>query len=389
MADKNKAKAFNKKVFDSAVAHLHKKGKIKPAMLADAPIKALTDETNSILKDAIDFTITDNEVPATMLNKLRNDVYLFSGFKTYSQLKTASELLLDENGKRKPFATFAADVEAIHANYNMKYLEAEYFFAVGSAQMAAKWAGIDEGGRYNLQYRTAGDSRVRESHSALRNITLPATDDFWNSYYPPNGWRCRCTVVEVLKDKYDVSDADAAIKAGEDATTQIGKDGNNTLDIFRFNPGKQSVIFPPKHPYRAGKSEEKKEVLQVLNKQSNERLAQRRNEIKALAKENIVGKKVTVKGIDGKINFGMNGIKEALNQGHKFYEAKNEALLDIQNLIKNGTYIGSAEDSKNRVKLFHYVEVEIAANKSYVVIKETEKNEFHFYSIVDKIKKGN
>ena len=37
--------------------------------------------------------------------------------------------------------------------------------------------------------------------------------------------------------------------AGEKATTKLNKDGKNTLDIFRFNPGKKGVVFPPKHPY--------------------------------------------------------------------------------------------------------------------------------------------
>lgn len=185
-----------------------------------------------------------------MRQKLANDTFIFSGFKTYSQLKTASELLLDDAGKPKPFAQFSRDIQAIHANYNQRYLEAEYYFAQGSAQMAAKWANLDDTGRYNLQYRTAGDSRVRDSHAALRDTTLPADDSFWDLYYPPNGWRCRCQAVEVSKDRYKESDSDAAKKAGNAATTSIGKDGKNSLAIFRFNPGKQQIIFPPKHPYK-------------------------------------------------------------------------------------------------------------------------------------------
>ncbi len=219
-------------------------------MLRDKPLKALTAETNRILSDAVQFGISDNVVPEVMLEKLQNDVFVFSGFKTYAQLKTASELLLDAEGKRKPFAQFAKDITAIDENYNQKFLEAEYYFAQGSAQMAAKWADIDTSGKYLLQYRTAGDSRVRDSHAALRDTTLPADDGFWNSYYPPNGWRCRCNAVEVSKDRYAQSDSAAASEAGKAATTQIDKDGKNSLAIFRFNPGKQQIIFPPKHPYK-------------------------------------------------------------------------------------------------------------------------------------------
>ena len=113
--------------------------------------------------------------------------------------------------------------------------------------MADKWSNFSDD--YNLQYRTAGDERVRDSHDKLRDTTLPKNDAFWDSFYPPNGWRCRCTVVEVLPEDYKVSDSKKAKEQGELATSQIGKDGKNKLEIFRFNPGKQKVVFPPSHPY--------------------------------------------------------------------------------------------------------------------------------------------
>jgi len=78
----------------------------------------------------------------------------------------------------------------------------------------------------------------------------------WPSYYPPNGWRCRCQAVEVRKSKYEESDSAKALESGEKATTQIGKDGKNRLEIFRFNPGKEEKLFPPKHPYNKLKGAE-------------------------------------------------------------------------------------------------------------------------------------
>lgn len=104
-------------------------------------------------------------------------------------------------------------------------------------------------GRYDLQYRTAGDGRVREEHAAMHGITLPADDPFWDKYYPPNGWRCRCTAVEVNKGKYPVSDSEEAKRIGDNATTKLDRFGNNKAGIFRFNPGKEGKVFPPKHPY--------------------------------------------------------------------------------------------------------------------------------------------
>ena len=57
--------------------------------------------------------------------------------------------------------------------------------------MAAKWERFsDDGDRYYLQYRTAHDDKVRPEHAALDGVTLPMSDTFWETYYPPNGWNC-------------------------------------------------------------------------------------------------------------------------------------------------------------------------------------------------------
>ena len=91
--------------------------------------------------------------------------------------------------------------------------------------------------------RTANDGLVRPEHQALHNTTLPIDDPFWDSYTPPLGWNCRCTVVQVNRGKYPESDSAEAIRAGEAATAKPKQ------RIFRFNPGKTERVFPPKHPY--------------------------------------------------------------------------------------------------------------------------------------------
>lgn len=212
--------------------------------------------------DVFNKSVVDNVVDGKLLENLQQDIFFFSGLKTHAQLFEASRLLLDENKKIKPFAQFNQDFRKINETYNRQYLESEYQFAVASSQMANKWSNFSDD--YNLQYRTAGDERVRDSHDKLRDTTLPKGDAFWSSFYPPNGWRCRCTVVEVLPEDYKESNSKKAIANGETATSQIGKDGKNKLEIFRFNPGKQKVIFPPSHPY--SKVAGAKEVVKIISK---------------------------------------------------------------------------------------------------------------------------
>lgn len=54
-----------------------------------------------------------------------------------------------------------------------------------------------------VRYITQGDERVRESHRPWANVTLPIDDAFWQTHYPPNGWRCRCRAVAVSRRDYE------------------------------------------------------------------------------------------------------------------------------------------------------------------------------------------
>ena len=193
---------------------------------------------------ALDSTFKHVEMSDTMRRKLQQSDYIFSGIKTFHELNQAFPSLLDENGNRKPFERFLNDVQKINKNYNSHYLRAEYNFVQSSAQMAAKWEQFaEDGDRYNLQYRTAGDSKVRPEHAALNGVTLPPSDPFWQTYYPPNGWNCRCTVVQVRKSKYPATPHDEAMKRGEEALQ------NDTKGIFHFNPGKENKTVPDYNPY--------------------------------------------------------------------------------------------------------------------------------------------
>lgn len=229
-----------------AFKKLHKNGGYKPEDLQT--VKEYKDLVKKTY-DVFNYAISDNDMPEDMSRALQSDAFLFGGLKANAQLFEASQLLLNSDGTLKPFKELSNQFEKLNVQYNQNYLEAEYQFAVTSSQMAAQWLEFGTEDRYNLQYRTAKDERVRASHQKLADITLPKTDAFWISYYPPNGWNCRCTVAEVLKDKYDKSDSADSIAKGEAATTEIGKNGKNRLEMFRFNPGMQKIVFPPKHTY--------------------------------------------------------------------------------------------------------------------------------------------
>lgn len=242
--------------FNKAAAYIHRKGEYKAEYLTDKEVKPLIDETYKAFSEAVDYGLKDNEIPTAMRMYLQDNVFVFSGFKTHTELRQASALLRDESGQIKPFNRFLSDIQKIDKNYNKTYLQAEYNFAVASSQAAARWQEFAaDGDDFLLQYRTAKDERVREQHRLLDGITLPPSDKFWDEYYVPLGWNCRCSVVQVNPKRYPESNSEEAIQRGRAATFQPNAKGQNKAQIFRFNPGKDQKIFPPKHPYYKAEKE--------------------------------------------------------------------------------------------------------------------------------------
>lgn len=242
-ADDKKRPAFDDKKFFAMAKRIFQERGFNAFQLATAEGQALIAETFGVLRDAISSSIT-YEVPEILTYALENNAFVFSGFKTFHAIREVGLSLTDSDGSIKPFERFLNDVRKINDRYNHNYLRAEYNQAVAASQMAARWHQFEQDGDdYYLQYRTAGDANVREEHAILHNTTLPISDPFWAEFLPPNGWNCRCTAVQVRKDKYPMSDPELAMKRGRNCT-----DGAKR-QIFRFNPGKTMRLFPERHPY--------------------------------------------------------------------------------------------------------------------------------------------
>lgn len=253
------------KAFDKAVKHIWGKKEYNTEMLlTDKPVQNLRDELNECLKTAQLKGLADGVIPDAMRKSLNENLFVFSSCKTEKALRDVSALLTNENGKVRSFADFKKAIDATKRTYVEHYLEAEYIYATSASRAAARWASFESTkDDYDLQYRTAGDTKVRDAHKVLNRTTLPHAATFWDKYFPPNGWRCRCTVVQVKKGKYPLSDNAAALKLG-DAATDDGKEPNR-MAMFRYNPGKQGVIFPPHHPYmQVLDAKQQAEVLKQL-----------------------------------------------------------------------------------------------------------------------------
>ena len=133
-------------------------------IVADPAVQEFIDTHSSVLDSAFEKV----KMSDAMRRRLTRSNYIFSGMKAFHELHEAFPSLLDENGNKKSFEQFLNDVRSIDSTYNVNYLRAEYNFVSASAEMAARWEQfMRDGDRYNLQYRTQRDDKVRPEHAAV------------------------------------------------------------------------------------------------------------------------------------------------------------------------------------------------------------------------------
>ena len=379
---------------------LYRQTEVSPESLTAEEVQRFIRAHAGVLDRAVDSALRKEPLDAVSVQRLKESDYVFSGIKVFHELNEAFPSLLDGEGNLKPFERFLNDVQKVHESYNVNYLRTEYNFARASALMAARWKRFEQDGdRYLLQYRTTGDGRVRRTHRMLHNITLPVTSPFWDKYFPPNGWNCRCTVVQVRKGKYPVSDEREAMNLGSQATA--GK----YQEMFMFNPGKRMATFPAYNAYTVRKCnacEWRPDKMKLAaDIPDNElcracRLLQEMKRgnagnIRRMAKP-LQGRAIVRKELPGPILISGTSLREWTNQPHKHYFAKNKLLLDIENVLAKADYIGAVEyhkygDNKKDVKLSHIFECEVSGEKSWIIVREYKWGEIVLHSISDSLEK--
>ncbi len=65
------------------------------------------------------------------------------------------------------------------------------------------------------QYSAILDGKTRPSHRALHGKVFRYDDPFWQAFYPPNGWGCRCRVVALSARDIEVRGLQIEISTGK------------------------------------------------------------------------------------------------------------------------------------------------------------------------------
>lgn len=104
--------------------------------------------------------------------------------------------LITDDGAFRTYYQWVKLVKPIVSDYDKNLLKLEHQTATACAQMAMKWRNFQRRKTTypNLKYITQADDCVRLSHRPLHHIVRPVDDQFWDIFFPPNGWGCRCDV---------------------------------------------------------------------------------------------------------------------------------------------------------------------------------------------------
>jgi SPP1 gp7 family putative phage head morphogenesis protein len=64
-----------------------------------------------------------------------------------------------------------------------------------------------------LMYDAVDDFRTRPLHRAWHKKVLPVAHAWWKTHYPPNGWNCRCGVIQISEDEAEAMGLKVSAKA--------------------------------------------------------------------------------------------------------------------------------------------------------------------------------
>ncbi len=216
---------------------------------------ALMKKTAAELREGLltGYTTSPDEKNKDMFNALDRNIYVFSGFKTYQQLRDISDKLTDDNGNKRSFEEFKKEVLKVNQTYNVRHLNAEYNHSIVSSQMASQWLDIQANKKILpfLKFDATLDRNTTNTCRNLDGFTARVDDPIWETYYLPLHWGERSVIMQMANGT--VSDQ-SKISFPE------------LQDMFKGNVGIDGVIFPKNHPYYEASKADQKEIMKAVNK---------------------------------------------------------------------------------------------------------------------------
>ncbi|MBL7902938.1 MAG: DUF935 family protein [Bacteroidia bacterium] len=355
------------------VARLIFDGKQKGVVDNDLMVETAKHLVKGVL-NAFKTTIEDPGLSnVEMINSLRRNVWVFSGFKTHEILRAISDKLVDEKGQVREWGSFKKEVLNLDDRYNVNYLKTEYDHALVSAQQAAQWLDIQRTKEALplLRFVATLDDRTTDICNGLNDVTLPADHDFWKTHFLPLHWHERSLIQQLANGQI----------------TDMSKVKIPALDaMFKNNVGISGVAFPKSHPYYETSLSTARKIEEAAN---IAHIRDAREEVRSWGK-----KAVAVYGNKYKLNLSefetltlrRSDVKDITGKSHSNAPEAYRRIMNISALFKDAKYVGWSPEVKGHEAVIKwlYYEVEIAGELSYLNVMFDTHGEYRLHSISDK-----
>jgi len=134
---------------------------------------------------------------------VRAKAFSVADLASKDQLQTVFDAIQRAIEEGTTFADFKADLGEIMATRGWEGYRADNIFRTNlqTAYNVGRYKEMSEAKaqRPYWRYSAVNDSRTRPTHAALNGKVFPADHPFWDTWYPPNGFRCRCSVVSLSR----------------------------------------------------------------------------------------------------------------------------------------------------------------------------------------------
>lgn len=192
-----------------------------------------------------------------LLTQLVENIHIFSGAKTYQQVKEINSLLVDEDGNIRTSSEFNKLGKEKFELWNDVWGETEYNTAIGQSQMAVKWSEIERTKDVlpNLEYSAVIDENTSDICEPLNGIIAPVDDPIWDTISPLNHFNCFVGDTEILQKYGPTKIKD--IKIGDEVFTHL-KRTRKVLNVMKnhfegnlikiFYDASQYFMCTPNHP---------------------------------------------------------------------------------------------------------------------------------------------
>lgn len=168
-------------------------------------LKDIRESCNRSLTEGISFTQFQRELTPTLISK----GWWGKQMMTDPNTGESKEVQLGSPRRLKTI---------YETNMNVSYSVGRYKGQIDNIDNRPYW-----------QYKGIMDDNIRPEHAALNNRVYRFDHPFWQAYYPPNDWGCRCYVLSLSQNDLE--------KMGLAIETKLPPESELPPEEWRYNPG--------------------------------------------------------------------------------------------------------------------------------------------------------